>query len=866
MGTVRPPAATLGSTPRVGVYHPSLRPATSRQGRVWPARRLGHRPSAALLAAVTLLTLGLASSAVAQSTVRVEGTVLDPSQSVIPDVPVTLQPFRPEDDTFDLPSDSDTAFRDFSDDGGHFLFEGIPAGLYRLSVVVPRYRPFSAPVQLDAGQTYQIRVDLTIAPVSQRVDILGAGESAQPEDQQNFRGFQLAVLPVPMDRFQESLPLLPGVVRDPRGRISFNGTRPSQSALLVNGSNVTDPVTGEFAMELPLQAIDTVEVYSIPYSAEFGRVTGAVADVRTRAGKDAWSFEVGSLMPSPRFRNGQIAGIGNATPRVQVGGPLAKGRAWLSQGASLRFVRAQVEDVQRGADEEVFEGIDSFTQVDFKTSDRHLFTGTLSLFPGETDNFGLDTLHPEAASPDLSTRGWNAALADAFTVNPSTLVNWTVAMRSVHVSVTPDRAVSALLTPSGADQAYFNDTDRRSRQIELLGAWTHVPTRGRGRHLLKVGGSLYHTSFNAVDRSSIVDVVGADARPLRRLSFVGDGVLEGADLMLSAFVQDRWQLNGRATLDLGARYDYERITNTHRVAPRAALAISLDESGRTRLKAGVGQFFDRVFLLVDAFEQFQQRAEQAYDAAGRLSGQRVVYENRVSPDEFDVPQSTVWNVELDRELGARVRARLNYRESHGHDHFVLTREMREGRDPILWLSSSGRSLAREFDATLRWQLAREGELFLSFSKMRTRGDLNEVSSLFGNLRDPVWLDNEHSFQAFDVPERVLLWGVARLGKGITLVPAVEWRSGFPYTVFSEDYRPLGGRNLGGRYPNFFSADLRALKRVRIRGHQFDAGIQVLNLTAHFNPRDVVTNVASPEFGTFRNSIGPSFAVKFGTGF
>lgn len=804
--------------------------------------------------------------AMAQSTVRVEGTVFDPSSSVVPGAPVTLQPLRLDTDAADVPDDSDAASRDTTDETGQFSFSDIPSGLYRLSVFMPRYKPFSAPVQLDAGQTYQLRVDLTLASLSERVEIAGTLETTAPKDSQIVTGFQLALLPLPMDRFQESMPLLPGVVRDPRGRISFNGTRPSQSALLVNGANVTDPVTGDFATELPLQAIDTVAVYSIPYSAEFGRVTGAVADVRTRAGKDAWAVEFGSLFPSPRFRNGTIAGVGNATPRVQVGGPLAPGRAWLSQGASLRFIRSRVEDVLEGQDEEVFEGLDTFTQVDLKAGERHLVTTTLSLFPGETDNFGIDTLHPEEASPDLHTRGWNVALADAFTFNPSTFINWTLAVRSLHVQVIPERTGEARLTSDGLRDTYFNGTDRTSRQVELLGAWTHVPTAGEGRHLLKVGGSLYHTSFTASDRTSPVDVLGAGGRRLRRISFLGSGETQGADLIVGGFVQDRWQLNGRSTLDVGARYDYERITGTHRFAPRAGVAVSLDESGRTRLKSGIGTFFDRVFLLVDAFELFQQRVEQDYDDAGGLTGTPVVYRNRVSTDEFDVPQSTVWNIELDREIGSRLRARVNYRENRGHDHFVVTRESGGAAGPALVLGSSGRSLAREFDATIRWQLAQDGEMFFSFSKMRSEGDLNEMSALYGNLREPMWIDNAYGFQAFDVPERLLLWGVARLGRGITLVPAVEWRSGFPYTVFSEDYRPVGPRGLGGRFPNFFSADLRLLKRVRLRGHAFDAGVQVLNLTDHFNPRDVVTNVASPQFGTFRNSIGPSFAVKFGTGF
>ena len=54
-------------------------------------------------------------------------------------------------------------------------------------------------VQLDAGQTYQVRVDLALAPVTQRVDIGGQAEEAEPKDRQDFSGFQLNVLPLPIE-------------------------------------------------------------------------------------------------------------------------------------------------------------------------------------------------------------------------------------------------------------------------------------------------------------------------------------------------------------------------------------------------------------------------------------------------------------------------------------------------------------------------------------------------------------------------------------------------------------------------------------------------------------------------------------------
>ena len=45
----------------------------------------------------------------------------------------------------------------------------------------------------------------------------------------------------------------------------------------------------------------------------------------------------------------------------------------------------------------------------------------------------------------------------------------------------------------------------------------------------------------------------------------------------------------------------------------------------------------------------------------------------------------------------------------------------------------------------------------------------------------------------------------------------------------------------------------------------DVGVQAYNLTSHQNPRDVVSNLASPSFGEFRNSVGNTVALKLGLG-
>ena len=681
---------------------------------VVPFPACGGRPFA--LVCLLLVWLGTPRPILAQAaTARIGGTVVDPAGHVLPGVTVTLASVgggRPTND----PAASSIVASTTSSGIGQFEFAALSAGTYVLTADLSGYdRGVHPPVRVLAGQSIDVRLPLVLARVFAAVTVVGSTGAGQPIEQDEIRSDFLRVFQLPTDRFQEALPLLPGVVRDPKGRLSFNGTRPSQSTLLVNGTTATDPVTGQFAFELPLSVVETVEVHAIPYSAEFGRVSGAVADVRTVAGDDHWDIDVGGVIPDPRFRDGTLMGINTATPRVKVSGPLSRGRGWFSQAFSYRFVRSQVKADIPGDDEEIVEGFDAFTQLDIKLSDRHSITGTVSVFPTNVENLGIDSLHPAIATPDTAQGGWNVAIADELATGPDTLWRTQFALRGFDVAVRPKGTGPSLLTPDGLRNNYFNEIDRDSRQVELSTARLQNWRWGTQEHLFKVGAQLLATSFDGVDRSGPIEMRGADGRLLKRITFRGPGELDASDLITSGYVQDHWRVNRRLALDLGVRYDHDTMLGERHFSPRTAFSLALDTSGRTLIKGGWGLFFDQVFLQVDAFERFQQRIEQDYDGfASRPAGPAVVFQNRVDPEGLEEPTNRVWNVEFDRQLGASLLLRVNYRENRAEGRPIIDRVTGDDGAALV-LSSSGRLTGREFDATLRWTLETGGDLYFSFS-------------------------------------------------------------------------------------------------------------------------------------------------------
>ena len=82
----------------------------------------------------------------------------------------------------------------------------------------------------------------------------------------------------------DALPLVPGVARSPGGRLQISGNGEHRSTLIVNSADVTDPVTGQFGLTVPIDQVESLNVYQTPFLSEFGRFTAGVVSVETRRG------------------------------------------------------------------------------------------------------------------------------------------------------------------------------------------------------------------------------------------------------------------------------------------------------------------------------------------------------------------------------------------------------------------------------------------------------------------------------------------------------------------------------------------------------------------------------------------------------
>jgi hypothetical protein len=831
--------------------------------------RTQHNAIMSVLLSLLLVVL-TSSAAQAQATATATGTLRG-----------TVTTTAPDGQSYNIPaaslklsstSQGTKVWSVSANDAGEYEFAGLQPGTYTLEADVQGFKTASKLVTIRAGETTIEDITLQVADVnesvtvnadSQRVDVTEAAPAT------TITPKTLQTVPLANERFLDALPLVPGVVRGPDGQINIKGGRPTESGMTVNSSNVTDPVTGDYAINLPIEAIGSMRVLTNPYAPEYGHFTAGVTEVETRAGTDQWQFQMQNFFPRLRSRGGRSAGIEAFTPRLAFGGPLVKDKVRFFQSFEYRFVRTPVESLPPMQRDTGLESFDSITRVDWEIDSKNHLSTTYSLFPEKLSFVGLNTFNPQAVTPNFRQRGFFWAVNERMITGGSSFLDSTFSIKQFDADVYPSSGPGIMnFAPDVNSGSFYNQQHRRSRRYETREVYNFTPPNFWGSHGMKVGFGLSHDTFRGENISDTVRILRADGTRSQQIDFVGAGRLRRNKSEVSSFFEDKWSVGHRLTLEYGVRYDRDSIANENNFAPRVAFAFAPFADNRTVIRGGIGLFYDSINLNVATFDQLQERlltrfAADGAQVVGAPALQRLMPEGR----ELRTPRSVNWNIEVDREWIRNLFVRIGYSQREARREFIVNpSEDAAGRSTLL-LSNGGRSSYKEFQVVTRYRFHDQNELIASYTRSRAEGDLNDFNSYFGNFYNPVIRPDERSLLPWNAPNRFLFWGDFSVKYGITVAPILDIRSGFPLSVMDEDRNFVGGRDRAGRFPTFVSLDLQVLKSVAAPGrwkenYKLRLGVKVFNLTNHFNPRDFQSNLASAEFGGFYNGVGRKFGLKF----
>ena len=104
--------------------------------------------------------------------------------------------------------------------------------------------------------------------------------------------------------------LLPGVIQDPVGGLHFNGSSENQILYLLNGFNITDPITGQFHTRIGVEGVRSLDFSSGRYSPEYGKGSAGVLAIRTDTGADAFHYTATDFIPGVNINKVYDSGTG----------------------------------------------------------------------------------------------------------------------------------------------------------------------------------------------------------------------------------------------------------------------------------------------------------------------------------------------------------------------------------------------------------------------------------------------------------------------------------------------------------------------------------------------------------------------------
>src|SRR2546423_856702 len=305
-------------------------------------------PFFARLVVLCLCLAFLTLNAFAQSeatTGNIEGRVLDPNGAAVPNATVTAK-------------NQATGFeRTVTTDGeGNYRIILLPPGSYTVSANATNFAPFAArDVTVTVGGKTTLDLQLYVGGVTGELTISAEAptvETTRTSVATTINDRSIQNLPINGRNFQDFATLSPGVIRDPRGGdLSVGGQRGTLNSLQVDGVDNNNTFFGQAlgrgGVRPPYQfseeSVQEFQVNQNGFSAEFGRAGGAVINVVTKSGTNAFHGGLFEYLRDESLNANDPITIANEARRGQankrpplrinqfgghVGGPIVKNRAF----------------------------------------------------------------------------------------------------------------------------------------------------------------------------------------------------------------------------------------------------------------------------------------------------------------------------------------------------------------------------------------------------------------------------------------------------------------------------------------------------------------------------------------------------------
>ena len=866
------------------------------------------------LLALFLLLCPVLSAQTAASTATLQGAVRDRSGAFVPGAAVTA-----------CNDETGAERRAATNAEGQYTLRGLPPGEYELRVEAAGFASVkTGEFPLSVGQTLRRDIELAPAGVTDRIEVNETPEAVDmtassasvamgnerieeaPARSRNYLNFVLAAPAVAPSAGTSSQRTMTGT-RTALGDSGFTsgGMRARNNAILIDGMDNRDETTGGNRVAVGLEMVQEFRVATSEFGAELGGAAGGLLNMVTRSGVNTWhgdatffaQNEITNARRSevraaerPRFRRYQ--------PGVSALGPLRPDRT---------FIAGAVEYEGESADEwsnlpipvpgfspELYptstRGVELSSKFNHQFDARNAFAARYAFSRGRTvgEVQGPDNFAHRSAQGGSLTADHSLVANYLRVLTPAVVNDVRIQFAQRRMELTPNGAGPLLEIPGVLSAGTFPrfDSRRTERHFQFIDSFSaaigaHRLSLGADAHRVTLDADMRHRYAGIFVFPTVADFLAG--RPDLYFRAFGDPRTRMSTLPVGLWIQDRWQLHPRLLLELGGRFDRQRMPaglspSSNNFAPRAGLAWRPSARRPLVIRSGFGLFYDRYPLawLNDAlqkdgrqgFEQFGFGVDAARAWALRATAAPVP---GLAPIAYrtaaDFPSTYSRKVSAGFEYGFGADTSLSV-ETNSIRGFHLPRTRRYE------LEQTGRSEYAGVAVTLNRRLTKELAYLVTYSAGRTRddgSDFDEQPSNPDDIRRDWALSRQHQAHRLAVSA---LFEFPFWIERLTVAPIFTLGSGRPVNaLLNTDPSRTGAWPLVARAPGVArnpalgpktaSLDLRLMKTIPLLDERavFQFGVESFNLTNHTNVERLSPYAGLPTYRGILESL-PGRQVQF----
>lgn len=593
-----------------------------------------------LLVLLALIPAQLALASVTTGTLK--GTTIDDGGLPIPGVLVTIR-----SENMMGPRQQET------DAEGRFLFAELPPGTYNLSAEKAGFSKVTKTgIDVLIGRTATVTVSMPLQSAGEEIIV----EETRPniDTESTNRGSVLSkdfLQRIPSGRsYQGAVQMAAGVTGGSNPNVG--GAASNENTYLLDGVNITDPVTGTFSLNFNFNAIEQVEVLTSAFDPEYGVNLGGIINIVTESGGNTLEFQTAGYYTngnwSPKLDARYSADGYQLAPTdfdsqfetyqiyAKISGPLIRDKMWFVTSYAHERSRIAATGIDLPRD---YEGHYVYSKLTWQPTSAHRFTFLAQTNPTTIDNQNQSDVFVEPESQYRQAQGgwFGSAQWQWFPTATASFDSKNSVQKSfIEISQVPCTHDEGLrYNPCAADElentidyvtpgrlGSYNAYDRDNFYFFMFDDRWRVSTDNKfsllqvdflGTHDLKAGLAFdyafrdYLASYTGDMYYVDLNLTPYDPNTLNNYYWIevsGPRQFVQSSRHFGAFIQDAWKPISNLTVRYGVRYDYseiyndigEQVINVGLFGPRLGISWDPWGNGKTKFVGSVGRFNDTANL------------------------------------------------------------------------------------------------------------------------------------------------------------------------------------------------------------------------------------------------------------------------------